>query len=528
MIVINGYCDHDGIQRVETVPCTLYTGESGAHQFVIRGKDGATLYALSGTVSAKFTPSRGNTIALTGSISDGAACVTLSAACYATPGAFVLHIYLSADGATTCIYSGRGTVMRAQTDEEADGGTVISDLTALFTAAGSLDTRVTALENAEAGMSFDAMVRMLDGGETAGAWYFDYDETNDVTVDTVTLNGLTAHRDETGISVTGTATAATYIFLNGNGLQAETGAMGQSWGQNIWACTSIAPAYVIWEAEDTTPAGVQLVYSDALDDFEATLTEYSAMDLLKLSQYPGETCPLALVIPNGTVMPTGWKIRVEIVGELPAATIPQNIKDGTGTGSVVENSLSGNYANTASGNFSHAEGVATTASGQWSHAEGNRTTASGEFAHAEGDETIASGSGSHAEGCEAEATGNNAHAEGTGTTASGNDAHAEGYLTTASGTTAHAEGNGTVANHKAQHVFGEYNAADSSTAGSHQRGTYVEIVGNGTSNSARSNARTLDWSGNETLAGNLTLGAGTASEVTITAAQLTQLLALLN
>lgn len=37
---------------------------------------------------------------------------------------------------------------------------------------------------------------------------------------------------------------------------------------------------------------------------------------------------------------------------------------------------------------------------------------------------------------------------------------------------------------------------------------YVEIIGNGTE-SVRSNARTLDWSGNEWLAGNLTLGNST-------------------
>lgn len=69
---------------------------------------------------------------------------------------------------------------------------------------------------------------------------------------------------------------------------------------------------------------------------------------------------------------------------------------------------------------------------------------------------------------------------------------------------------------------------DSSQSAATEKGTYVEIVGNGTNNNNRSNARTLDWSGNESLAGSLTLGKGTADEVTITAAQLAQLLALLN
>ena len=59
------------------------------------------------------------------------------------------------------------------------------------------------------------------------------------------------------------------------------------------------------------------------------------------------------------------------------------------------------------------------------------------------------------------------------------------------------------------HVFGTYNfdPAHGATSGFNTKGTYVEIVGNGTANSARHNARTLDWDGNEVLAGRLTLGA---------------------
>ena len=70
---------------------------------------------------------------------------------------------------------------------------------------------------------------------------------------------------------------------------------------------------------------------------------------------------------------------------------------------------------------------------------------------------------------------------------------------------AHAEGNGTKATHKAQHVFGTSNVPDPSTAAGTSKGTYVEIVGNGTGASAsqKSNARTLDWNGNEYLKGDV-------------------------
>lgn len=117
------------------------------------------------------------------------------------------------------------------------------------------------------------------------------------------------------------------------------------------------------------------------------------------------------------------------------------------------------------------------------------------------------GTKSFASGDDCEASGEGSHAENRCTVASGYYAHAEGNYTIASGISAHAEGTSTIANHESQHVFGEYNAEDDSAAGWYERGNYVEIVGNGTSSSAKSNARTLDWSGNEKLAGNLTLNA---------------------
>lgn len=160
----------------------------------------------------------------------------------------------------------------------------------------------------------------------------------------------------------------------------------------------------------------------------------------------------------------------------------------------------------AAGWTSHSEGYRTLASGDWSHAQGQETIASYHSAHAEGQYTEASNYGSHAEGDSTKASGNYSHAEGTCTIASADYAHAEGAETQASGKSSHSEGNSTVANHASQHVFGEYNIVDTSSATADSRGTYVEIVGKGTSDSLRSNARTLDWSGNEWLAGNLTLG----------------------
>ena len=222
----------------------------------------------------------------------------------------------------------------------------------------------------------------------------------------------------------------------------------------------------------------------------------------------------------------------------------------------------------ASGNQSHAEGGGTTATGRNSHVEGygdpsatktvnnqtyTGTGAHGDSAHSEGGETWATGLYSHAEGYSTTASGNTSHAEGSGTTASGAQSHVEGYGTRASGTQSHAEGNYTIAAGAISHAGGAYNIEDSyanwpewtantsyevgnkvkrtTGSGANQTVTgyicktansdasfttskwtnqygkmnYVEIIGNGTTN-ARSNARALDWDGNEYLKGNVYVG----------------------
>ena len=97
--------------------------------------------------------------------------------------------------------------------------------------------------------------------------------------------------------------------------------------------------------------------------------------------------------------------------------------------------------------------------------------------------------------------GNNSVALGNNCEASGDYSHAEGNGTTALGENAHTEGRETTATHRSQHVFGEYNVIDTSNNAANTKGNFVEIVGNGTNTNNRSNARTLDWQGNEVLAG---------------------------
>lgn len=128
----------------------------------------------------------------------------------------------------------------------------------------------------------------------------------------------------------------------------------------------------------------------------------------------------------------------------------------------------------------------------------------------EGCENIASGDYSHAEGSNNTASGYYSHAEGYKNIASGDDSHAEGSNNTASGLYSHAEGNYTEASGYSTHVQGKYNIIQQ-VNGPNYYGKYCHIVGNGTSDTARSNAHTLDWDGNAWFAGNVYTG-GTAMD----------------
>lgn len=210
---------------------------------------------------------------------------------------------------------------------------------------------------------------------------------------------------------------------------------------------------------------------------------------------------------------------------------------GEGNGSEIFNDYTNN---TASGREAHAEGYDTTASGMRSHAEGQSSTASAQATHAEGYNTQATATAAHSEGYYTEATGKYshaegymsktqeqyAHAEGYSNTASGEASHAEGYstwadgnsshtegcYTTASGDYSHAEGFYVEAAGRYQHVQGKYNIIDEDSSGN-PLDTYAHIVGNGTSNTKRSNAHTIDWDGNGWFAGNVYVGGTSQNDV---------------
>ena len=146
-----------------------------------------------------------------------------------------------------------------------------------------------------------------------------------------------------------------------------------------------------------------------------------------------------------------------------------------------------------------SESAAAVCGGSYNEAEYFSFVGGGYSNKATGDSSVIGGGSSNS------ATGNGASVLG----GRNNEASATGAVVVG--------GTGNQADGAYQTVFGKYNDPNNNLA---------EIVGNGTSDSARSNARTLDWSGNETLAGKLTLGAdGTVSMDAVTLQQLQSLAA---
>lgn len=110
------------------------------------------------------------------------------------------------------------------------------------------------------------------------------------------------------------------------------------------------------------------------------------------------------------------------------------------------------------------------------------------------------------------ASGVSSHAEGAYTTAAGISSHAEGYDARAAGFYSHAQNEGTYTGRYAQTAIGTYNVKDwddpnavepapptTHPSGTDSYGQYAFIIGNGTSDNARSNALTAEWSGSAQL-----------------------------
>lgn len=289
-------------------------------------------------------------------------------------------------------------------------------------------------------------------------------------------------------------------LLGSNTIWADCGAVSIEYGKDIGsvgsATLSIVAESETWTASKNHAVGDLFVIGEELYRCQSAIATGETIS-------PGGNCYTL------TIAEAIKQAKLDLEQEISTATT------GMATQMYVDTEIAGATSNLASSMNPTFEGSISlgrksgTTKGSGSSAVGGSVTASGANSHAEGGATVASGINSHAEGGASEASASYSHAEGDHTTASGKSSHSEGTYTQA--------------NHRSQHVFGEYNVLDDSANEATERGTYIEIVGKGTGSQTRSNARTLDWSGNETLAGSLTLGS-----TTLTEANLQALLALLN
>ena len=206
------------------------------------------------------------------------------------------------------------------------------------------------------------------------------------------------------------------------------------------------------------------------------------------------------------------------------------------------------------GKYAHGEGNNVTVLGSGGHGEGMDTYVEKEFGHAEGKETQAIGVDAHAQNYQTIAKGAHSHAQNARTQANGEcstsmgiDTVADGYASFAGGNGSKAKANNAVALNGKTEAWSENSTAigagtqafgRASLAGGHKTITrsnaqgsrtggaftiagsqyqdvrgmfnvedaenkFADIVGGGTSETARKNIHTLDWSGNGYFAGSV-------------------------
>lgn len=215
-------------------------------------------------------------------------------------------------------------------------------------------------------------------------------------------------------------------------------------------------------------------------------------------------------IGNGSVA-VGFNTKAKgalsmATGALTTASGPRSTAMGFVSKATNENAVAMGYSTTASGSISTAMGINTIASGNNSTAMGSNTVASGHTSIAMGAYTTGSGFNSTAMGRFTIASGDQATAIGFDTRASGPHSLSMGYYTLASGDQAVASGHSSKATGRittaaglstksksyAGTVIGTYN--DSTNAASEtdiDPDNRLFQIGNGTSDTSRSNALTV-------------------------------------
>ena len=316
-------------------------------------------------------------------------------------------------------------------------------------------------------------LRVYSGSKNDSTYNTSYTQINSSGIDLVASNVTLAHF---GYSTTGTTTGTTdtnpYYSLGIRGYSANTFSTSNTYGVGdtvkygnyYYVCDTAINTAGSWNSSNWTSLGSSSITPGA----------YSLIT--------GETCTARAGSLASGYLSYAYGYHSNAIGYQVTSYGDSSHAEGENTVAI--------------GEESHTEGFRTVAKGRWNHAEGYRTIANYDSAHAEGEYTIAYYA-AHAEGSSSEATGNVSHAEGVSCRATGDYSHAQNYVTTAQ--------------RAYQTTIGKYNKLDTEGSNTSSQGKYAFIIGNGTgtSDSARSNALTVDWSGNIEVAGAIKNMSGT-------------------
>ena len=108
--------------QIEDLRGMAFQAEEAAHTFQISGVNasGETV-PLSGSVGAIFLRADNTDVAITGTVMDGVASITLPEECYDMPGRFSLTVYLTSEEQKVAIYAAIGSVSRTSSGNVSPG-----------------------------------------------------------------------------------------------------------------------------------------------------------------------------------------------------------------------------------------------------------------------------------------------------------------------------------------------------------------------------------------------------------------------